>query len=104
MWRKNKDKFIKQFSEQSFHKNILQKAPELFRGLRRLFPSLNLQKLYLLAVLNFLPFLHRRSNGKIRRMVRDQRRLQGVVQVRFSRPDGADHVVVLIQLVEPGFT
>lgn len=46
--------------------------------------------------------LQRRSDGNRRIETRDQRALSGMVQVGLAWPDGADDLVVLVQLVEPG--
>ena len=44
----------------------------------------------------------RGGDGHGRVEERNQRGLEGVVQVGLARPDRADHVVVLVELVEPG--
>lgn len=46
--------------------------------------------------------LHCRSDGNRRIETRNQCVLRGVVQVGLTWPDGADDLVVLVQLVELG--
>ena len=45
--------------------------------------------------------LDRGGDGDGRVEERNQRGLEGVVQVGLARPDRADHVIVTVKLVEP---